>query len=141
VVLRSLAAIAVTFSLGRLLVYDYPAGGTAPVFGRPIQNWTPPVLMHVLLFYANRALRRPNLIFSFTASALAALVSFTEMPKDLAATSWIVFAAILFEISFRKRLGELPLHAYLLAFAGTGLAVLAHGIFMTHTSGASSLSG
>ena len=77
---RSLAAIAFTFSLGRLFAYDYPAGGSTQVLGRMIQNWTPPVLMHILLFYTNRLLRRPNLIFSFSASALAALVIFTESP-------------------------------------------------------------
>ncbi len=139
VVLRSLAAIAFTFSLGRLFASDYPAGGTSAVFGRMMQNWTPPVLMHVLLFYANRALRSPNLIFSFAASALTALVIFTEVPKDLAGTAWIVFAAILFEIGLRKRMSEFRLQAYVLAFAGTGVSMLAHGIFLTHRWGALSI--
>ncbi len=132
IVLRSLGAVAFAFSLGRLFAYDYPAGGTTAVFGRSIQNWTPPVLMHVFLFYANRVLRRPNLTFSFAASALGALVIFAETPKDVAGTVWIVFAAILFELGFRKRLGEFRMQAYLLGFVGTGQSILAHGIFITH---------
>ncbi|MEO8130569.1 MAG: DUF2339 domain-containing protein, partial [Bryobacteraceae bacterium] len=135
-VLRGLGGIAFTFSLGRLFIYDYPGDGSTPVFGHQIENWTPPVLMHILLFYGNRALRSPNLIFSFAASALAGLVIFAEVPKDFVGSAWIVFAAILFEAGLRKPLGEFRLQAYLLAFAGTVFSLLAHGIFVTHQWGA-----
>jgi uncharacterized membrane protein len=131
-VLRGLGATAFAFSLGRLFLHDFLEGGRSLIFGRLIENWTPPVLMHAFLFYLNRVLRRPNLIFSFAATALIGLVIWVEVPRDLRGTAWIVFAAVLFEIGLRKRLSEFRAQAYLLAAAGTGISVLAHGIIVTY---------
>ncbi len=106
-----------TFSLGRLGLID-SIWGHSTVLGHSTWNWTPPALFHAFLFYVNRALKRPNAIFSSAAAALIATALAAEMPERYLGASWLLFALALLELGLREGLLELRLQSYALAAAG-----------------------
>jgi len=108
-------------SLFRLLLIDATAGQHALWFGQSIRPWTPPVLFHAALFYLNRYLRRPAIVFSWAASALIALAIAAEVQPRFIGTAWLALAIILFELGVAKALAEFRRQAYCLMAASAGL--------------------
>jgi hypothetical protein len=121
--LRRLGGRAFALSLLRIL-WGYQVDARTVIFGHATWNWTPPALFHAFLFYANRAIRRPNSVFSSCATLIVALVLAAELPDAFVGSAWILFALLLFEVGFRKHLLEFRKQAYVLAVGGvvmTGL--------------------
>ena len=114
--LRVLGGIGFTFSLGNLVRTGYRAPGN----GFLLYTWTPAALLHALLFHVNRLIRRPNLLFSFLGSGLAALVIIAEIRAPYDALLLLAFSIVLLEVGLRGQLIEFRVQAYL----GTATAVL-----------------
>ena len=108
--LRYLGIAAFGHSLARLL------------WVAPGKTWTPPAVFHVVLFYVNRVLRRPNALMSTAAAVLVAMVIGIEAPVAWVGCAWIVFAVLLFELKEIDFRGQ----AYVLACAGA-LACIVRG--------------
>ena len=94
------------------------------ILGHSTFNWTPPALFHAMLFYVNRAIRKPNAIFGWSATIIAAVVIAAEVPHEFVATAWILLGVGLWEIGFRKRLLEFRAQAYVLFASGLLLAAV-----------------
>ena len=125
--LRWLGSIGFVFSLARLAAYD---ANSEQVFSvadsKFIHSWTPVALFHAALFYINRLLRKPNVIYSSLAAALVDGVLAQELPGRFIGTGWLVFAAILFEIGLRKLQSEFRFQAYVLATGGVIAGISFH---------------
>jgi uncharacterized membrane protein len=125
--LRWLGSIGFVFSLARLAAHD---ANSEQVFSvadsKFIRSWTPVALFHAALFYINRLLRKPNVIYSSLAAALVAGVLAQELPGRFIGTGWLVFAAILFEIGLRKLQSEFRFQAYVLAAGGVIAGISFH---------------
>jgi hypothetical protein len=125
--LRWLGSIGFFFSLARLITHD---ASSEQVFSiadsKFIYMWTPAALFHSFLFYINRILRKPNVIYSSLATALVAAVLARELPGRFLGVGWLVFAAILFEIGLRKLRSEFRFQAYVLATGGVIAGVAFH---------------
>ena len=125
--LRWLGSIGFVFSLARLAAYN---ANSEQVFSvadsKFIQSWTPVALFHAALFYINRLLRKPNVIYSSLAAALVAGVLAQELPGRFIGTGWLVFAAILFEIGLRKLQSEFRFQAHVLATGGVIAGISFH---------------
>ncbi len=119
--LRRLGAGAFVLSAVRVLWPDQIDSKTK-ILGHPTFNWTPPALFHALLFYVNRAIRKPNEIFSWSATIIVAAVLAAEVPHAFVATAWILLGVALWEIGFRKQLLEFRAQAYALFTGGLLLA-------------------
>jgi uncharacterized membrane protein len=119
--LRSLGAIAFALSLGRLGV-SAAGASRSPILGHATWTWTPAALFHAFLFYVNRAVRRPNAIFSTLAAAIVAVVLAAEVPVGFVGTAWVLFGIVLFEAGVWKKAFEFRAQAY---------ALLAGGIVLT----------
>ena len=106
--LERLGLAGFVFSLGRL------AGDTrrTEMFGRLIYNSSPAELLHAAIFYANRAMRGPGLIFSYSASFLVAIVLVAECPERFLGTALAAFGLILFELGLRRQLPEFRYQGY-----------------------------
>jgi hypothetical protein len=109
--LRYLAGIGFAVSLGRVVFFDH---GTTTVLGHAMNNWTPALTLHAVLFYANRVLRTRAWIYASLASFLTAVVFFMEVPDHAIAAVWLVLAAVLLDIGIRKQLREFRIHSYVL---------------------------
>jgi hypothetical protein len=122
--LRRLGAGAFVFSAATQVVW--PSGNEAKteILGHSTFNWTPPAIFHAMLFYVNRAIRKPNAIFSWSATIIVAAVLAAEVPHEFVATTWILLSVALWEIGFRKQLLEFRAQAYAL-FAGGLLMAMA----------------
>ena len=129
--LRRLGGGAFVVSLASVLWHNLPAEETS-VLGRPIWNWTPPVLFHVFLFYVNRGLFRAHSAFTYGAAGLLMLVLGAECPAWLIGTAWLLLATVLFEIGSRTRLREFGIQAYLLGGSGAMMTSLAHASGSPH---------
>jgi uncharacterized membrane protein len=122
--LRRLGAGAFVLSAMRTLWPDQIEAKTE-VLGHSTFNWTPPALFHAMLFSVNRAIRKPNTIFSWSATIIVAAVLAAEVPHELVATAWILLGVALWEIGFRKQLLEFRTQAYALFASGLLLAAAA----------------
>jgi hypothetical protein len=94
------------------------AGSKSGVLGHATSHFTPPALFHALLFYVNRALRKPNVVFSSAATVFIAIVCAIEFPSAWIGTTWALFGAVLFELGNRKKIPEFLFQSYALLFAG-----------------------
>jgi uncharacterized membrane protein len=128
--LRGLAGFGFAASLENLRVESY-GSGRSRVLGIELHNWTPSLLFDAFLFYLNRRLWRPNLSFSFAASAFVALILSVESKPHSAGVWLFVFALILLELGLRKQLREFRVQAYLVGLTAVGMT-LAGGGFAPH---------
>jgi hypothetical protein len=94
----SLASVA----LKSTLRFGSPDRVTLPG-GRQISEWSPVLLFHAALFYINRVVRRPNLLYSSMAAALILVVLAVEVDTSYVGFSFLVFGALLFEVGLRWR--------------------------------------
>jgi hypothetical protein len=122
--LRRLGTGAFALSAMRMLWPDQIEAKTE-ILGHSTFNWTPPALFHAMLFYINRAIRKPNEIFSWSATIIVAAVLAAEAPHAFVASAWILLGVTLWEIGFRKQLLEFRAQAYALFTGGLVLAVAA----------------
>jgi hypothetical protein len=97
------------------------------VLGAPIHNWVPSLAVHVILFYLNRFVWRATTVFSFAASALVALIIYSELGPHTAPMGLFVFALLLFEFALRKSLRDIRIQSYLAASAAAVLGLWAGG--------------
>ena len=109
---RLLGSLAFTFSLGSVLDKRQQPFRHPTALGLSLFDWTPPVLFHAFLFYLNRYVWRPNLRFSYTATALVSLVLLAEVKSGYEGVALLPFAILLLELGLRKRLPEFRLQAY-----------------------------
>jgi len=125
--LRWLGGIGFFFSLVRMIIHDVSSDQVFSVAeAKFIYTWTPAALFHAILFYINRLLRKPNVIYSSLAATLIAGVLARELPGRFVGTGWLVFAAILFEIGARRFRSEFRFQAYVLAIGGILIGISFH---------------
>jgi len=112
------------FSLGSLAADK----GHTPMFGRQIHNGSPVALLHVAIFYANRAMRAPGLLFSYTASILAAIVITAETPERFLGSALAAFGLILLEFGLRRGLPEFRYQGYGALACGVAAKIAFNGV-------------
>jgi hypothetical protein len=117
--LRHLGSGVFLVSLAKLVIADLAVA--------PARRWTPVALLTAVIFYVNRALRRPGLEYSYPAAALLALVIGFEAPVAFTGIAWLGLAIALFEFGFWTRLLEFRLQAYGLAALGWLTLVAVNG--------------
>lgn len=93
------------FSLARLMLTTEP-DRRAAIMGHAWRDWTPAVLFHAALFYWNRTLRRSELIYSYAATVLIAIVLLGEVPHSAIGLAWVVFGCGLLQFGVARALGE-----------------------------------
>jgi uncharacterized membrane protein len=101
---RALSFAAFAFSLGDVFFNAMSVSKTM-ILGHNTLNWTPAALFHAGLFYVNRAIRKPDVIFSSAAAIIVAGVLAAELPDAWIGTAWILFGALLYELKddFRRQ--------------------------------------
>ena len=118
--LRQLAGAVFGASVIQLVAADVPAGGTTFLANRQWMLWSPVTLLTAAVFYSNRVLRvAEGVVYSSAAAGLIALVLGFETPQPYLCVSWLVFAALLFELGFRKGKAEFRWQAYAVGLLGT----------------------
>ena len=122
--LRRLGARTFALSLARV-AWGAQSGSQTLILGHSTYDWAPPALFHAFLFWTNRALRRPNAIFSWCAALIAAIVLAAETPAPFIGAAWILLGLALFEIGLRRQLSEFRRQSYCLFAGGVGFASLA----------------
>jgi len=92
--------------------------------GHPIWNQSPPAVLHAVIFWLNRYLRRPNPLMSWAAAVLLAGVIAAEAPQAWIGPSLAVFGTILLEIGLRRDQSEFRLQGYALLTTASVVAFL-----------------
>lgn len=115
--LRGLGAAGFVASLARTAIRD--SGGATPVLGLTIRDVTPALLFHAVLFYVNRAIRRPNAIMSWTAAFLLAIVIRLEVPRTFDGVWWAWLGIALALAGLRFSVEEFRWQAYTLLAGAT----------------------
>jgi uncharacterized membrane protein len=102
--IRGLGYAAFAFSLSDVVFRSLSLSKTV-IFGHDTWDWTPAALFHAGLFYVNRALRKPNALFSSAAAIIVSSVLAAELPDAWIGTAWIIFGALLYELrdDFRRQ--------------------------------------
>jgi dihydrofolate reductase len=90
------------------------------ILGHNTLDWTPAALFHAGLFYVNRALRKPNVLFSSAAAVIIAAVLAAD-PVVWTGAAWVIFGAILYELK-----DEFRLQSYFLLALGAGATFLSN---------------
>ena len=106
--LERLGLAGFAFSLARLTTQQ----GSTEMFGWLIRVWSPAALLHAAIFYANRAIRKPGRLFSYSASILVAIVLAADCPERFLGTALFAFGLILLEIGLRLDLPEFRYQGY-----------------------------
>ena len=122
--MRWLGNAAFFLSLARLVTNDVGQDRIVPVTASTrIHAWTLAGLFQAGLFYINRLLQKPNILYSSLAAALISGVLAQELPQRFIGTGWLAFASILFALGLRRMLSEFRFQAYVLAAAGVVITV------------------
>ena len=58
----------------------------------PARAWTPLAALEAVVFYANRALRKGDLLYGYAGAGLLALVAGYEAPEAYRAVAWMLLA-------------------------------------------------
>ena len=124
--LRQLASAVFTSLLVRLVGVDLPQGTETVVIRKHLWlSWSPAAIVSAAVFYFNRILRgSEGAVYSSTAAALISLVIGYECPQLYVGVAWLIFAALLFELGFRRQKQEFLLQSYVLGALGTGAGLL-----------------
>lgn len=117
---RQLGAALFAGGLGKMLIVDVPAGGTAKVVNWNFTPWTPVAASSALLFYINRALRSADKFYGYAASGVLALIIGFEMPERYVGLGWFFLAALLFAFGWWRRLSDFRVQGYLAGALGLG---------------------
>jgi hypothetical protein len=89
----------------------------------PARAWTPLAAIEAGVFYANRALRKGDLLYGYAGAGMLALVAGYEAPEAYRAVAWMLLALGAFAWGWRYRLPDFRMQGYLLAGLGLGGAV------------------
>src|ERR1035441_3590805 len=84
----------------------------------PARAWTPLAALEAVVFYANRALRKGDLLYGYAGAGLLALVAGYEAPEAYRAVAWMLLALGAFAWGWRYRLPDFRMQGYLLAGVG-----------------------
>lgn len=84
----------------------------------PARAWTPLAALEAVVFYANRALRKGNLMYGYAGAGMLALVAGYEAPEPYRAVAWMLLALGAFAWGWHYRLADFRLQGYLLAGLG-----------------------
>ncbi|MBI4639458.1 MAG: DUF2339 domain-containing protein, partial [Candidatus Tectomicrobia bacterium] len=131
--LRALGAMVFVLPVVKLVFFDVFQGSHMTIAEMNIMAWTPIALLTATVFYLNRRLIRlergsfllvPELGYSYTASALLALILGVEMPREYLGIGWLGLALGLFEVGLRKRLEEFRLQSYGVAALSLGALLI-----------------
>jgi uncharacterized membrane protein len=115
--LRMLAAGLFAAQVTHLAAFEVP--------GLAVRAWSPLAALECLVFYANRALRRGDLLYGYAAAGMAALVAGSEAPEPYRAIAWLALGLTTFGFGWRYRLADFRMQGYLLGALGLcGAAVL-----------------
>jgi hypothetical protein len=117
---RQLGAALFAGGLGKMLIVDLPAGGTAKIANWNFKPWTPVAASSALLFYVNRGLRNVDKFYGYAGSAVLALIIGFEMPQRYVGLGWLVLAALLFAFGWWRRLSDFRIQGYLAGALGLG---------------------
>jgi hypothetical protein len=115
---RQLATVLFTVALGKLKIFDFPGQPSGEFAGWTFSTWTPSAALAGALFYINRALRAHDKAYGYAASGVFALIIGYAAPERYLAVSWLVFATVLFELGWLRRLFEFRMQGYLVATLG-----------------------
>jgi len=129
--LRHLAGAAFAGSVVKAVLVDQSEGGSIAFAGRTWTSWSPIAALSAAVFYINRLFRTSEgVIYSSVAAGLVAMVLGYETPHQYLCVSWLVFAALSFELGFRLRQAEFRYQSYIVGALGTdaGLALNSFGI-------------
>jgi hypothetical protein len=110
--LRQLAGGVFGMSLAKLLFMDVPEPGTVIVRHMQVQAWTPIALLTTAVFYLNRILKRPGLVYSYAAFLLSMMVIGFEAKLEYLGLAWLALAVLLFELGFWAKREEFRLQSY-----------------------------
>jgi hypothetical protein len=84
----------------------------------PARAWTPLAALEAVVFYANRAIRKGDLLYGYAAAGMLALVAGFEAPEAYRAVAWMTLALGAFAWGWRYRLPDFRMQGYLLAGLG-----------------------
>ncbi len=118
--LRNLAVAVFGAAVFKLLTVDLAEMRLLNVAGLRLKSWTPVTAAMAALFYINRVLRKPDVLYGFAGSAAIALIAGFETPALYLGMSWFLLAACLFAIGWAARLQDFRIQGY--GVAGLGLA-------------------
>ena len=113
--LRMLAAVLFGIQAMHLLVLE--------LVDLPARAWTPPAALEAVVFYANRAVRRGDILYGYAGAGMLALVAGFEAPEPYRALAWMLLAVVAFAWGWHFRLADFRTQGYLLAALGLGGAV------------------
>ena len=117
---RQLAAALFGSALVKLIFVDV---GDHRVTAFGLKIWVPVTAVGAALCYANRDLRKTDVLYGYAGTgALALIIGLQASPRYLG-LSWFVFAAVLFAFGWLQRLVDFRIQAYIAA--GLGLAATA----------------
>jgi Predicted membrane protein (DUF2339) len=119
---RGLGFCAFAFSLSSVFFNATNLSKTT-ILGHNTWDWTPAALFHAGLFYVNRALRKPNFVFSAAAAIIVATVLAAELPDVWVGAAWAIFGALLYELK-----DDFRLQSYFLFALGAAAAFLTNVI-------------
>jgi uncharacterized membrane protein len=116
--LRHLGASLFAVELGHLIVIEVPH--------LAVRDWTSIAALDAAVFYANRALCKAGLVYSYAAAGMMALVAGYEVPAPYLGRAWFLLAATTFVWGWWRRLPDFRFQAYGLAtLAALGTALYA----------------
>ncbi len=133
--LRALALGVFGIGAADLAIQDMPGERGVSFAGRNWLQWSPAALLMAALFYLNRVLKRPGLVYSWAACAALGVVAGFEAPAGLRGPAWLVLAFVLFQIGFWLKLPEFRWQGYTLAVA-SWVALAAANLLDTGVSAA-----
>ncbi len=122
--LERLALAGFFISLGTLLGDQ----GKYEQFGHTFHSASNIALLHAIIFYTNRALRSPGLLFSYTASALVAIMIAAECPHRFMGSALAALGLVLLEFGLRRGLSEFRYQGYAALAMGIGAKVVYNGL-------------
>jgi uncharacterized membrane protein len=102
------------------VVFNATSLSKTMILGHNTLDWTPAALFHAGLFYVNRALRKPNVLFSSAAAMIIAAVLAAD-PVVWTGAAWVIFGAILYELK-----DEFRVQSYFLLALGAAASFLSN---------------
>ena len=123
--LRMLAGGVFASSLVDLMTLEVPAGGTFRLANRDWSRWSPVMLLTAACFYFNRWRRVvEGAVYSTAAALLITMVLGFDTYSAYLCVSWLLFAAVLFELGYRTEQREFRYQSYVLGALGTVLQLI-----------------
>jgi len=114
---RRLSEALFALALGKLVFADILNDASLSLAGIIWYGWTPVALLQAALLYGNRWLAPLRHVYGYAAAAIVVLVLGFELPPEYIGVSWLLFAAVLFELGIFSRLADFRYQAYAVGVA------------------------